>query len=48
MTHGIIGLQDVMLRGRDPTWWSVGLLAGLVVVFAAFALWRFRREFRRG
>ncbi|HUS14794.1 MAG TPA: ABC transporter permease [Chloroflexia bacterium] len=48
VTHGIISLQDIMLRGRDPNWFYPGMLLGLGVLFAAFSMWRFSREFRRG
>ncbi len=48
VTHGIISLQDIMLRGRQPNWFYPGMLLGLGIVFAAFSMWRFAREFRRG
>jgi ABC-2 type transport system permease protein len=48
VTHGIVMLQDVMLRGRAPDWFYLGTLLGLGVLFAAFSMWRFGREFRRG
>ncbi len=48
VTHGILSLQDIMLRGRTPILFYPAVLAGLGLVFAAFAMWRFRREFRRG
>ena len=37
VTHGIVGLQDVMLRGREPDLFYPLLLAGLGVLFALFA-----------
>lgn len=48
VTHGILSLQDIMLRGRPPDLLYPAALAGLGLVFAAFAMWRFSREFRRG
>ncbi len=48
VTHGIISLQTIMLRGRDPDLFYPLMLAGLTVLFAAFSMWRFSREFRRG
>jgi ABC-2 type transport system permease protein len=48
VTHGIVSLQDIMLRGRDPDLFYPGVLAALTVIFAAFSMWRFSREFRRG
>jgi len=37
-----------MLRGREPDYYYPLMLAGLAVLFGAFAMWRFSREFRRG
>jgi ABC-2 type transport system permease protein len=48
VTHGILSLQDIMLRGREPNLLYPLALIGLGFVFAAFAMWRFSREFRRG
>ena len=48
VTHGIISLQDVMLRGRQPDLFYPLVLLALAIAFAAFSMWRFSREFRRG
>jgi ABC-2 type transport system permease protein len=48
VTHGIISLQDVMLRGQEPDYFYPSVLLGLGVLFAGFSMWRFSREFRRG
>jgi ABC-2 type transport system permease protein len=48
VTHGILGLQDIMLRGRAPDLIYPLLLLVLGLLFAAFAMLRFRLEFRRG
>ncbi len=48
VTHGIIGLQEVMLYGTDPAPIYLGAMAGLGLIFAAFSMWRFGAEFRRG
>ncbi|HMA33939.1 MAG TPA: ABC transporter permease, partial [Chloroflexia bacterium] len=48
VTPGILSLQDIMLRGRQPDLFDPVLLVGLGVVFAGFSMWRFSREFRRG
>ncbi|MGI8586927.1 MAG: ABC transporter permease [Chloroflexia bacterium] len=48
VTHGIISLQDIMLRGRNPDLFYPGMLLALGILFAAFSMWRFSREFRRG
>jgi ABC-2 type transport system permease protein len=48
VTYGILTLQDIMLRGRTPDLLYPAALLGLGIVFAAFAMWRFSQEFRRG
>jgi ABC-2 type transport system permease protein len=48
VTHGILSLQAVMLRGQAPDYFYPALLAVIGVVLAAFSMWRFGREFRRG
>lgn len=48
VTHGILSLQDIMLRGRAPDLIYPLLLLLLGLLFAAFAMLRFSREFRRG
>jgi ABC-2 type transport system permease protein len=48
VTHGILSLQDVMLRCQVPDYFYPLMLAVIGVVLAAFSMWRFSREFRRG
>lgn len=48
VTHGIIALQDVMLRGQVPADFYFWMPAILGTIFAAFSMWRFSREFRQG
>jgi ABC-2 type transport system permease protein len=42
LTHGIIGFQDVLLRGDAPgatTWAGLGIIAGVTFLWALTALW---------
>jgi ABC-2 type transport system permease protein len=48
VTHGILSLQDVMLRGQVPDYFYPLMLGVIGIVLAAFSMWRFSREFRRG
>ncbi len=47
-THGVIGLQEVMLKGFVPMPIYLGALAALGAVFALVSMWRIGVEFRRG
>jgi ABC-2 type transport system permease protein len=47
LTHGITGIQSIMLRGTSPsdfTWLALGLIALVTFVIVAIMMqWRFRR-----
>lgn len=47
LTHGVVGFQDVLLRGRAPdalTWIGLGTISGVTFLTALTLLWR---ELRR-
>lgn len=48
ITHGIISLQETMLRGDYPPPWALGALLGMAVVLFFSSSILFRRQVRRG
>jgi ABC-2 type transport system permease protein len=47
ITHGIIALQETMLRGEFPPLWALGALAGMAVGLFLLSALLFRRQIRR-
>jgi ABC-2 type transport system permease protein len=46
VTYGIAGLQDIMLRGKDPSWAMLAGLAALVLGYGLLAVIGLRRRLR--
>ncbi len=44
LTHGILGFQDILLKGETPAWWNWFALAGIALVMYFITQVLFRRQ----
>ncbi len=47
LTHGILGFQDILLKGQTPAWWNWFALAGIALIMYIITQVLFRRQLNR-
>ncbi len=47
LTHGILGFQDILLKGETPPWWNWFALAAIALVMYLITQVLFRRQLNR-